>query len=405
MLWYSLSWLALSLGDEGNARTYAREAQAASPDYCFPARIEEMIVLESAIQLDPSQARAHYYLGNLFYDKRRYEDGLRCWRKSIELDDTFSIPFRNLGIAEFNIHHDPEAASQMYARAFSLAPNDARVLYEWDQLRKRADLSTPAERLRFLEAHLDLVAHRDDLTIEYITLLNQSQQWKPALEHLAARHFTPWEGGEGLVSAQYVHAHRALGLSALAKKNPEEALRHFEAARHYPHNLGEGKQLLTLERDLDYFSGLAARSLDHGEASRGFWSVAGAPFAAPGMHTYFQGLALRAMGDEEAAFNAFSNLAAYAEQLASMKPVIDYFATSLPNLLLFEDDLDKRNNVDALLLSALAHDGLGNTEKAVRQLEQLLVEDPNHLLAAELLRWIGIRTGLLQATPEGRSTT
>jgi tetratricopeptide (TPR) repeat protein len=88
-----------------------------------------------------------------------------------------------------------------------------------------------------------------------------------------------------------------------------------------------------------------------------------------------------------------------------MKPVIDYFATSLPNLLLFEDDLDKRNNVDALLLSALAHDGLGNTEKAVRQLEQLLVEDPNHLLAAELLRWIGIRTGLLQATPEGRSTT
>ena len=405
MLWYSLSWLALSLGDEGNARTYAREAQAASPDYCFPARIEEMIVLESAIQLDPSQARAHYYLGNLFYDKRRYEDGLRCWRKSIELDDTFSIPFRNLGIAEFNIHHDPEAASQMYARAFSLAPNDARVLYEWDQLRKRADLSTPAERLRFLEAHLDLVAHRDDLTIEYITLLNQSAQWKLALEHLAARHFTPWEGGEGLVSAQYVHAHRALGLSALAEKTPEEALRHFEAARHYPHNLGEGKHLLTLERDLDYFSGLAAYSLDQSEASRGFWSAAGAPLAAPGMHTYFQALALRAMGDEEAAFNAFSNLAAYAEQLASMKPVIDYFATSLPNLLLFEDDLDKRNNVDALLLSALAHDGLGNTEKAVRQLEQLLVEDPNHLLAAELLRWIGIRTGLLQATPEGRSTT
>ena len=405
MLWYSLSWLALSLGDEGNARTYAREAQAASSDYCFPARVEEMIVLEAVIQLDPSQSRAYYYLGNLYYDKRRYEEAIRCWRKSIELDDTFSIPFRNLGIAEFNIHRNPEAASQMYARAFGLAPNDARVLYEWDQLRKRAGLCTSAARLRFLEGHLELVARRDDLTIEYITLLNQSQQWKLALEHLAARQFTPWEGGEGLVSAQYVHAHRALGLSALAEKQSEEALRHFEAARHYPHNLGEGKHLLTLERDLDYFSGLATRSLDQNEAAHRFWSTAGAPLGAPGVHAYFQGTALRAMGDEEAACNAFSNLAAYAEQLATMKPVIDYFATSLPNMLLFEDDLDKRNHVDSHLLSALGHDGLGNTEKAVGQLEQVLVEDPNHLFAAELLRWIGIRADLIQRTTEGRTSS
>ncbi len=65
MLWYSLSWLALSLGDEENARHCAREAQAASLLYCFPCRIEEMIVLESAIRLDPLQARSHYYLGNL----------------------------------------------------------------------------------------------------------------------------------------------------------------------------------------------------------------------------------------------------------------------------------------------------------------------------------------------------
>jgi tetratricopeptide (TPR) repeat protein len=405
MLWYSLSWIALSLDNEEDARRYAREAQAASPDYCFPARIEEMIVLESAIQLNPSLARAHYYLGNLYYDKRRYEEAIRCWRKSTELDDTFSIPFRNLGIAEFNIHHDPEAANQMYARAFAIAPNDARVLYEWDQLRKRADLCTPAERLNFLQAHLDLIAHRDDLTIEYITLLNQSQRWNSALELLAARHFTPWEGGEGLVSAQYAYAHRALGLSALAEKNPEEALRHFEAARDYPHNLGEGKHLLALERDLDYFSGLAARSLDQSDATRRFWSAAAAPLGTPGLHTYFQALALRAMGDEEAAFNAFSNLAAYAEQLATMKPVIDYFATSLPNLLLFEDDLDKRNHVDALLLSALGDDGLGNTAKSIHQLEQVLVEDPNHLFAAEMLRWIGMRTVLMQPAAEGRPSS
>jgi tetratricopeptide (TPR) repeat protein len=405
MHWYSLSWLALTLGDEENARHFAREAQAASPDYCFPCRIEEMIVLESAIKLDPSQARAHYYLGNLYYDKRRYEEAIRCWRVSVQLDDTFSIPFRNLGIAEFNIHHNPETANEMYACAFAIAPNDARVLYEWDQLKKRAGLSTPVDRLRFLEAHLELVRHRDDLTIEYITLLNQSQRWNLALEHLAARQFTPWEGGEGLVAAQYAHAHRALGLSALAEKEPEEAFKHFEAARHFPPNLGEGKHLLTAERELDYFSGLAARSLGEADAAGRFWSAAAAPLPAPGVHTYFQAMALRAMESEEAASNTLLNLEAYAKQLATTKPVIDYFATSLPNLLLFEDDLDKRNHIDALLLSALAKDGLGRTPEAVRQLTQVRDEDPNHLFAAELLRWIGIRTVFVQPTAEGRSSS
>ena len=69
------------------------------------------------------------------------------------------------------------------------------------------------------------------------------------------------------------------------------------------------------------------------------------------------------------------------------EPKIDYFATSLPNLLLFDDDLDKRNRIDSLLLSALASDGLGDAEKAIEQLQQVIAEDPNHLFAAEMLDW------------------
>ena len=249
MLWYTLSWLAFSLGDEQQSRHDADQAETASPRYCFPARLEEMIVLEDAIARNPAGARAHYYLGNLYYDKRRYEDAIRCWQRSVELDDRFSIPFRNLGIAEFNIRHNPETADRMYARAFAVNPQDARVLYEWDQLKKRAALALPQERLRSLQEHQDLVECRDDLSVEYITLLNHSGQWLAALDRLSARRFSPWEGGEGLVSAQYVHAHRALGLTELAAGSPAPALEHFEAARHYPENLGEGKHLLTLERD------------------------------------------------------------------------------------------------------------------------------------------------------------
>src|SRR3984885_4450853 len=138
LLWYTLSWLASALNRKTAAFEYLVTAEAASPRYCFPARLEEMIVLEDAVRRNPSGAKAHYYLGNLYYDKRRYADAIRSWRRSIELDDSFSIPLRNLGIAEFNVLHDAAAADRMYERAFQANRKDAPLLYEWDQLKKRA---------------------------------------------------------------------------------------------------------------------------------------------------------------------------------------------------------------------------------------------------------------------------
>ena len=69
-------------------------------------------------------------------------------------------------------------------------------------------------------------------------------------------------------------------------------------------------------------------------------------------------------------------------------PKIDYFATSLPNLLLFDDDLEKRNRIESTVLAALASDGLGKSEKAVELLEQVIAEDPNHVFAIEMVEWL-----------------
>jgi len=399
MLWYTLAWLAAAPAKLGKAVEYAARAEAASGKYCFPARIEEMIVLESAIARNPSSARAHAYLGNLYYDKRRYDDAIRCWRRSVDLDGTYSVPWRNLGIAEFNVLHNPQAADRMYEQAFAANSEDARLLYEWDQLKKRAVLASPEERLHMLEQHLDLVWRRDDLTVERGTLLNQLGRFTEALELLSERRFSPWEGGEGLTSSQYVYAHRALGLAALESGNAAEALGHFEMARVYPRNLGEGKHLLTLERDLDYFSGVAAQQTGALEKARGYWTVAASPLVEPGPHTYFQALALRALGDEEASCAALKRLGRFAEERAQETPKIDYFATSLPNLLLFDDDLEKRNRIESTVLAALANHGLGASEKAVELLRQATAEDPNYLLALDALRWV---TRAAELEPDAR---
>jgi tetratricopeptide (TPR) repeat protein len=387
MLFYTLSWLASLLGRENVSNAYAVRAEAASPQYCFPARLEEMIVLQHVIEQNPASARALYYLGNLYYDKRRFEDAIRCWHRSAALDPAFSIPWRNLGIAEFNVLHNPEAAQRMYENAFAADPQDARLLYEWDQLKKRAGLTSPQGRLRAFDEHRDLVGRRDDLTVEYITLLNQTGQWQRALEHLSRRRFSPWEGGEGLVSAQYVYAHRSLGRKDLETGKAGDALTHFEAARHYPENLGEGKHVLTLERDLDYLSGLAAAQLGDGELARRYWRSAAAPLLSAGIQSYFQAQALKALGDHVAASKVLSNLAEFADEQMKAEPKLDYFATSLPNLLLFEDDLARRNQIESRLLNALASLGSGDLEKALELLQNVIAEDPNHLFAAEMLYW------------------
>ncbi len=403
MLGYTLAWLAGQLGRAAEAPHWIEQAEAASPLYCFPARLEEMIVLEDAIARCSGAARAHYYLGNLYYDKRRYDDAIRCWRKSAELDPSYSIPWRNLGLAEFNILHNPAAADRMYARAFAASPNDARLLYEWDQLKKRAGLASPEDRLRTLEQHAALADRRDDLTVEIITLLNQTGRFAEALRRLESRRFSPWEGGEGLVSAQYVAAHKALGHSALAAGDAAQALKHFEAARHYPENLGEGKHLLTLERDLDYVSGLAAEQLGNKALAQQYWQAAAAPPPSTGYHSFFQALAFFKLGDAQQARTILTDLANFARAQSRIEPKIDYFATSLPNLLIFDDDLGKRNRIECAFLTALSQIGLGETASALRRLDEILADDPNHLAALEIVRWTRSGTPLIPAKIEAES--
>jgi hypothetical protein len=94
------------------------------------------------------------------------------------------------------------------------------------------------------------------------------------------------------------------------------------------------------------------------------------------------------LGNDQAAHEVFLGLAEFAHKQMAIEPKIDYFATSLPNLLLFDDDLVKRNRIESLVLSALAAHGLGDGATAVQQLQQVIAEDPNHLFARDMLGWI-----------------
>ena len=74
---------------------------------------------------------------------------------------------------------------------------------------------------------------------------------------------------------------------------------------------------------------------------------------------------------------------AYAIRLQKAEAKIDYFATSLPTMLLFDDDLQFRQETAALFLQAQARLGLGQKVPAKALLSVVLKRDPNHALAAD----------------------
>jgi tetratricopeptide (TPR) repeat protein len=101
--------------------------------------------------------------------------------------------------------------------------------------------------------------------------------------------------------------------------------------------------------------------------------------------SYYNALALKQLGRRREAEQLLRSLLVYAKGLAEQVATIDYFATSLPTMLLFEDDLQKRNTVTATFLCAQAWLGLGDSAKARESLHEVIVLDRNHSGAADML--------------------
>ncbi len=101
--------------------------------------------------------------------------------------------------------------------------------------------------------------------------------------------------------------------------------------------------------------------------------------------TFWSAMAFQCLGRKEEAAALFRSILEYAEQLERQAPKIDYFATSLPAMLLFDDDLEKRNRIEALYLRGQAFFGLRKTAEAVRCFHEVLELDHNHAGAADVL--------------------
>jgi tetratricopeptide (TPR) repeat protein len=392
---YAAAQVLHQLGREAEAKATWQKAASADPSYVFPSRLEEMRMLQFALQENPDDALAHYYLGNLLYDRRRYHEAIEHWERSVQLDPQFPTAWRNLGFARFNVLHDAHGAAAGFEHAVALSPNDARIAFEQDQLGKRIGVPLK-ERLQSLEARMTLVQQRDDLSVEYATLLNSAGRSEEALTWLLGRSFGPWEGGEGQVLLQYVRANTLLAQHAIRQGQSSEAIDFLHKAGNPPRNLSEARHLLMNLSMIDALLGDAFAQTGDDVSARQHWNRAAQQkgdfqqmqVQSISDSTYWRALALRALGREAEATALFEAIEAYAVQLERETPVIDYFATSLPTMLLFHEDLKERQNITAHFLHAQAQLGLNRMADAQRLLHETLTLDRSHTGAIDLLSTI-----------------
>jgi tetratricopeptide (TPR) repeat protein len=152
--------------------------------------------------------------------------------------------------------------------------------------------------------------------------------------------------------------------------------------------LGEGKLYGTQENDIDYWLGCAYEGLNQTDVANEYYKQSTIGLDEPSAAVFYndqqpdkifyQGLSWEKLGDKEKATQIFNKLLAYGKAHENDVVKIDYFAVSLPNLLIFDDDLDMRNRVHTYFLQGLGMLGLDKFEAAQAMFIQVIELDAMH---------------------------
>lgn len=117
---YYLGYVFWQAGQPDLAHDYWQDASEMAPDYCFPNTLDDLLALECALQEHPTDAMAHYYLGNLLYDKQRHLDAINHWEQARSHNSQFAIVQRNLALAYCNVLKQPAEVLLALKTAFAL---------------------------------------------------------------------------------------------------------------------------------------------------------------------------------------------------------------------------------------------------------------------------------------------
>ena len=377
---YFLGYYYQQLGEHDLALKHYKQASGRSPDYCFPFRLESIRILEAAININPSDDQARYYLGNLLFEIQP-ERAITLWEEAGELEPDFPTLKRNLGWAYYKIRKDIPGAIRFYEKAVALNDKDQRLLYELDLVCADGRIS-PEKRLKILQDNHRAIADNNvsDALSREVMLLVQLARYDEALEVITNNYFRQWEGISKAYSS-YVDAHLLRGWNNFRAGRIEQALEDYLKALEYPDNMMIAEPYRGgRSTQVHYFIGTAYekqgdldKAKDHYRKS----AIKRQQSELSEIH-FYKALALDKLEKTGEAAEIFEGLIRLGKQRLE-NPEEDFFAK------FGEKQTTDDKRADAYYLVGLGYMGQGDNTSARRELAEAVELNMNHIWAAALL--------------------
>lgn len=376
MIFYYLAWHSFNQNQPEDVARYLKLAGEMPIDYCFPFRIESKSVLEFAIENNPKDANAYYFMGNLLFEWEPTKARI-AWEKATDMRNDNPIAFRNLGLAYHKEGGQSEKALKAYAQAVELKGSDQRLLYEQDLImaENRVD---PYTRLKILQDHHEAISSNNvsDALSREVMLLVQVGNYDTALKVLGENYFRQWEGVSKAYGS-YVDAHLLMGVDLLKRNDFDKALDHFNMALEYPDNMMVAESYRGgREAEVYYYIGRAYQLMKKKKkAEQAYQMSAGRRLNEELSDIYFfRAMSLKNLGDSRSAENIFQGLIELGENRLESKEV-DFFAK------FGEKETPEDKAANAWHLIGLGYLGMEEPDQARKAFEKAVDLNINHVWA------------------------
>ncbi len=362
---YYRAYCLEKLGKDGSESLKA--AEALDTGYCFPSRIDDVVVLESAIK-NNSGANAYYYLGCFMYHNERYDEAISMFENCIAIDTKHAKAYRNLSLLYFDKKEDFLGAKVCIEKAIEYRPHDPRLLLEYEQLLKNMNFSID-ERLAVYDKYPELLAERDDCYLDRITLFSMKGEYQKAIDLAKDKRFHIYEGGEGKLTKQHAWMHVLYAVELMEKGEIAKAEKILMDGINMPKTYGEAKTFFNQEAHIYYYKGLITGNIKDFEDAAVYK-------AAISEISLFRALALRKLNKFTEAKAVLDEMIDSADNTIENCDMRTYYGVGSPSPMPYELDVVKMNLTNGYILKAYALLGCGKYNEADEHINVAREIDP-----------------------------
>lgn len=369
---YYLGYIEDKRDNREKATGYFKKAAGHTVDYIFPYRLESVNILKKAMEYNPSDGKAYYYLGNILYEKQP-EVAIKYWEKATEVTPALPIVYRNLGWGYSHFYNDIDQAISYYEKAVQLNKNEAIYYSELDALYTQANKPVKT-RLKLFEGSENVIKNRDDAFIRLIDVLTLAGESEKAILLLNDAHFSYREGSSN-VRDLIINAQIVSGIKYYNNKDYQKALEYFLKSQIQEEEAGSA---IFGNRDMqvNFYIAEAYKALGKKALAKQFYKKATAlPSGRINIMDYYKGLSYIELGDQTNAKKIFETMISDADKK------IQGSGSSSIGIKFGKSEAENIRHSNTLTIRGLGYKGLQQIQNAKNDLKQAIEYSNSNLWA------------------------